>query len=182
MKKAMCLAAAVLPALLFSAASGQGFQDELLDRLAGDWVMRGTIAGQEVTHDIRAEWVLEHNYIRFHEVSRERTESGTPEYEAMVFFSGNPKGDGYACLWLDSTGWEGLDAGAIGHAKPEKDRLAFVFELPDGGRIYNTFQYVRESDHWRCTIDLEDEEGRRPFARVKMHRENPGKMEEGRAR
>ena len=173
MKKAFYFVLAFLPALLSVAASGQGFQDELLDRLKGDWVMKGTIAGQEVTHDVRAEWVLEHNYIRFHEVSRERTETGAPEYEAMVFFSGDPDHEGYACLWLDSTGWEGLDASAIGHAEPEKDRLAFVFELPDGGRIYNTFQYVIESDSWRCTIDLEDDNGRRPFARVVMTRKDP---------
>ena len=80
MKKALYPVIAFLAALLSVAVSGQGFQDELLDRLAGDWVMKGTIAGQEVTHDVRAEWVLGHNYIRFHEVSRERTETGVPEY------------------------------------------------------------------------------------------------------
>jgi hypothetical protein len=32
-------------------------QDPLLDHLVGTWVLRGTIAGKETTHDIVAQWV-----------------------------------------------------------------------------------------------------------------------------
>ena len=50
-------------------AEEPGFQDALLDHFAGKWVLQGTIAGGEVTHDITAEWVVGHQYLRFHEVS-----------------------------------------------------------------------------------------------------------------
>jgi len=174
MMRRICLTAIVLLMVPLSAvAQQQGIRDGLLDRLAGDWVMTGTIAGAAVTHDIKSEWVLEHNYIRFHEVSRERTESGSPQYEAIVFIGRHPQFDGYACLWLDSTGWEGLDGRVIGHAKPEKDRLAFVFELVDGGKIHNTLMHRQESDTWDWHIDLEDESGRREFARVELTRKRP---------
>ena len=31
---------------------------DLLDHLAGQWVLQGTIAGKQTTHDVQAEWVL----------------------------------------------------------------------------------------------------------------------------
>src|SRR5579872_4632366 len=34
------------------------FHDPLLDHLAGNWVLQGTIAGKETTHDVEAAWVL----------------------------------------------------------------------------------------------------------------------------
>ena len=52
--------------------------DPLLDRLIGTWVLRGTIAGQETVHDMTCRWVLGAEYVEIHEVSREKTPSGTP--------------------------------------------------------------------------------------------------------
>ncbi len=51
--------------------------------------MRGTIARRSVVHDVEADWVLAHHYIRIHEVSREKNTEGQPEYEAMVFIGWN---------------------------------------------------------------------------------------------
>ena len=42
----------------------------LLDHLAGKWLMQGSVGKQPVTHEFEAEWVLQHHYLRFHEVSR----------------------------------------------------------------------------------------------------------------
>jgi hypothetical protein len=55
------------------------FEDELLDRLVGEWVMRGQIAGNEIVHDLSVEWILANHYIQIKEVSRERNENGDPE-------------------------------------------------------------------------------------------------------
>jgi len=45
--------------LLSSSVSAQALHDRgtPLDKLAGRWVMSGTIAGQEIVHDLAAEWV-----------------------------------------------------------------------------------------------------------------------------
>jgi hypothetical protein len=43
----------------------------LLDHLVGKWVLQGSIAGQDIIHDVNAEWVLEHHYVRIQEVSRQ---------------------------------------------------------------------------------------------------------------
>ena len=58
MKAAFSFIAIVLLISLPAAALGQGFQDELLERLAGNWIMEGIIAGTETTHDIEVKWVL----------------------------------------------------------------------------------------------------------------------------
>ena len=60
---------------------------QLLNRLAGDWVLEGILGGKQVTHDVTAEWILNHEYLRLHEVSRDRTKSGDATYEAIILFS-----------------------------------------------------------------------------------------------
>src|SRR5688572_4577920 len=45
--------------------------DSLFDRLVGNWVLRGTIAGQQTTHDVTFQWMLGRAYkysatTRFH--------------------------------------------------------------------------------------------------------------------
>ena len=59
--------------------------DSLLDRMTGHWVLRGTIDGRATTHDVVAEWVLGREYVRLHEVARERSPTGAPAYEAIVY-------------------------------------------------------------------------------------------------
>jgi len=77
----------ILVVLTSSPVSAQQttFQDTLLDHFIGNWVLQGTIEGKETTHDVVAEWVLGHQYVQFHEVSREKKSRGEPAYEATVF-------------------------------------------------------------------------------------------------
>ena len=76
----------------------------LLDHLAGKWVLQGTVGKQALTHDLDAEWVLQHHYLRFDEVSREKNDKGQPQYEATVFVAWNEKTKQYSCVWLDMYG------------------------------------------------------------------------------
>ena len=77
--------------------------DSVFDRLAGRWVLRGTIARQQTTHDVTFQWLLGREYLQMHEVSREKDPTGGPAYEAVVLFARDPKTGEYACLWLDNT-------------------------------------------------------------------------------
>jgi hypothetical protein len=147
------------------------YRNALLDRLVGHWVLRGTIAGQTTTHDVAAEWVLGHQYVRVHEVSREKDGHGQPQYEALVFLGVDPADStGVACLWLDNTGASGLDAGSIGHAPAGADALAFRFATPDGGVFHTTFAYRAASDTWAWRMDAETEGALQSFARVTLMR------------
>jgi hypothetical protein len=147
-----------------------GFQDPLLDRFIGTWVLEGMIAGGDVVHDVTAEWVTGHQYLRLTELSREREDDGTRAYEAIVLIGWDAEHERYACLWLDSTGGGGLVNGIIGYAAPDGDPLAFRFDLGDESLFHTTFTSVRERDVWELHMDSERGGEFRPFARATMTR------------
>jgi hypothetical protein len=139
----------------------------LFDRLAGRWVLQGTIAGKQTTYDVDAELVLNGEHIRMYEVSREKTAADTPAYEAIVLVGWDDNAGEYRCLWLDSTAPAGLVADAIASATPEPDRIPFVFRI--GCDVFRTtFIYEQAADSWRWTMDADDHGALRPFARVTL--------------
>ena len=97
MKSTIAIFALVLASL--SAAGQQPtLASPLLDHLAGHWVLRGNIAGKQTTHDVDAEWVIQHQYLRLHEVSQEQDAKGQPQYEAMIFNGWNQTPKTYTCV------------------------------------------------------------------------------------
>ena len=154
-----------------AAAEQQGVQDKLLDHMSGNWVMRGTIGGAQVTHDLVAEWVLGHQYMRFHEVAREVDDEGVPAYESIVFIGWNEALGRYTCLWLDVTGSGAQFPEHTGYAEPAAEELAFVFDTGDDSAIHTTFTYDRESDMWHWLIEIERSAKHSTFARVSLTRQ-----------
>ena len=144
------------------------FQDSLLEHMVGKWVLQGTIAGKETTHDIVAEWVLGHQYMQFHETSHEKNAVGEAAYEAIVFIGWDQPSSQYSCLWLDVTGGGGLSAQAIGYAKPNGDEIAFLFKGSDGSAFHTTFIYSRRTNSWHWLMDGEENGKLQPFARVEL--------------
>ena len=167
------LAVAIMFCSLAGTSAGQppAFTDPLLDRLAGTWVLRGEIARRATTHDVTAEWVLGHQYLRLHEVSRETDAKKQPAYEAIVFIGWDPPSGQHTCLWLDSTGSWGLSGSAIGHARKSGDTLPFVFKDEGGNASFNnTFAYDKTSDSWTWLMDNVEKGKPAPFGRVKLTR------------
>jgi hypothetical protein len=159
----------VAPAAVSQAAP---VNDPLLERLAGTWVLRGTIAGQATTHDIVSEWVLGHEYLQIHELSREKDDKGKARYEAIVLIGWDAAAAEYQCLWLDSTGGGGLSAQAIGRAKRSGDAIPFLFKEPDGSISFNnTFSYDKGSDSWTWQMDNVRDGKAVPFGRVRLTRQ-----------
>lgn len=139
----------------------------LLDRLAGKWMLQGTVGKQPVTHDLEAEWVLQHHYLRFREVSRDKNEKGEAQYEATVFVGWNEKTKQYACVWLDVYG--GATAESIGLATPKDNELAFVFTGEHGDTTFtNTFIYDPKTNSWENRLDNVVKGEAKPFARFKL--------------
>ena len=126
---------------------------QLLNHLAGRWVMGGTIDGKQTTHDVDADWVLNREYIRLHEVSREKDAHAGPEYEAIVFLSWDAKRDEYSCLWMDNTAGGALSSEGIAHGKPAAGEIRLVFIIKGKESLHTTFRYDGRADSWRLTID-----------------------------
>jgi hypothetical protein len=160
---------AAIVLVAFSASAQQPtLQDPLLDHLIGNWVLQGTIAGKDTTHDVVSEWVLGHEYVRLHEVSREKNAKGQAAYEAIVFIGWDQSSSRYACLWLDSTGGGGLSAQAIAYAKRSGDEIPFLFKGQDGSIFHTTFAYSKGTDTWQWLMDGEEGGKLQPFARVRL--------------
>jgi hypothetical protein len=164
------LVAILMSALGHAQALATNSPDDLLDHLKGRWVLQGMIAGKQTTHDVEADWVLKQEYLRLHEVSREKDAKGDPAYEAIVFVAWDDKAQEYACLWLDSTAGGGLTAQGIAHGKRSRDSIPFLFTLSPSDSIRNTFVYDRNTDTWKWQIDTETNGKTERFADVTLSR------------
>ena len=143
---------------------------QLLDHLAGDWILTGTIAGKQTTHDVQAAWVLRREYLQIHEVSREKNANGEPAYEAIILVSWDPKANQYACLWMDSTAGGVLTSPVTCRATPAADSIPFVFTLSPKELLHTTFTYRNATDQWQWTIDDETNGKTERFADLELSR------------
>ena len=160
-------AAAVWMSLAGAASAQQPtLYDDLLDRLVGRWILTGTIAGRETTHDVTAEWALNHQFVAVHEASRERDADGRPAYQATAYVGWHDAKKRYVCYWLDAFG--GGFAGA-GYAEPRPNELPFVFGEA-GERFHNTFVFDPAARAWQWRMDNEHQGALAPFARVRLTR------------
>jgi len=142
--------------------------DSLLNKLAGKWVLTGTIEGQKTIHDVDAKRVLNGQYVQIKEVSREKDEKGNPLYDAVVYICWQEAKKQYFCLWLDNTSNEGISNQVIGRAKQNGDKIEMLFKFSDANQFQTTFIYDREADTWQWLMDGEENGKLQPFARVKL--------------
>jgi hypothetical protein len=166
--RSILVAAAIAGTASLAPAQTSRPPGELLERLAGRWVLAGTIEGKATTHDVTASSVLNGLYVQLHEVSRDRDAQGRPAYEAIVYLTWEVGRGEYSCLWLDSTSNAGLSNGVTCRAKPSGDELRLLFRYPDGTTFHTTFAYNRTTDTWRWNLDGEQKGQLVPFARMTM--------------
>ena len=145
-------------------------RDSVFERLIGGWVLRGTIAHQQTTHDVTFAWMLGREYVQMHEVSRERAPNGSPAYEAVVLFGRDPRTGEYGCLWMDNTAASAFDPAGIGRGSVVGDSLPFLFRYTATDAFHTTFVYDRAADSWQWHMDNDSAGVRRPFARVTLTR------------
>jgi hypothetical protein len=169
MRSALILALGV--ACAPASAFGQGLNpDSLFAHMVGRWVLRGTIARQQTVHDVTFEWLLGREYVQMREVSRERSPSGTPAYEAVVLFGREPKTGAYAALWLDNTAQAAFPPEGTGRGSVAGDSVSFLFQYTATTSFHTTFVYDRARDTWQWHMDNDSSGVRTPFARVRLTR------------
>ncbi len=145
--------------------------DSVLDKLEGQWVMTGTVGNEEVTHDVYVDRILKRQYVRIHELSREKAVDGEPAYEAWIHIAWDKENAEYVVMWLDNTATTNFAPEGVGHGKPDGDRILFVWKSADGSGIHNIFKYDRASETWTWEIDNVDKSKKAsPFARLSLKR------------
>src|SRR3954447_15321599 len=116
------------PALGQEPADGRNriFRDELLDKLVGTWKLTGKMTGRTVENSVRAEWVLNHQFLLVH-----MKDVAVPAaYEAMVYIGYDNASERYVVHWLDNFG--GRFSETLGYGTRFGNSIKFVFEYPDG--------------------------------------------------
>lgn len=139
---------AVVPSIAQNAPASM----KLLDHLAGRWVMTGRLGTKAIKHDVNVQWILNREYIQFHEISRDKAANGVPVYEAIVYINKNAHTNQYTCLWLDSTA-AAPEFQPIGHAVQVGNSLPFIITVSAQDAIHTTFSYDASKGRWHLTID-----------------------------
>src|SRR5579862_6314841 len=101
------------------------FQDNVLDQMTGDWKLTGTIRGQKAEHAISVEWVLNHQFLKIHEIDT-RDRSAANWYEALVLLGQDNVSERYVIHWNDVYG--GRYSETLGYATRSGNRIEFLFE------------------------------------------------------
>ncbi|HEY6971813.1 MAG TPA: DUF1579 family protein [Candidatus Angelobacter sp.] len=143
-------------------------QDSLLDSLVGKWVLTGTVGNTPTTHDVEIRWVLNHQFVQIHEVSREKRagSQAEPQYEAIVLLGWDANKKQYVVYWTDVYGG---GFSVRGYAAKMTSSIPIVFKSDDGN-FYNTMDYDQSAGTWRWTMDNEKNGVKEPFARLTLKR------------
>jgi hypothetical protein len=131
------------------------FQDQLLDKLAGHWQLTGAIMGRPANHSVDAEWVLNHQFLRIHELGP--SANGQSSYEALVFVGYDHTSERYVAHWIDIFG--GRTSETLGYGKRMDQSIVFVFEYPDGP-FHTTFRWDAQSGTWNWLMQTKDKTGK----------------------
>jgi len=129
------------------------FHDDLLDNLAGDWKLTRTIKGRLTVNSVRAQWVLDHQFLLVHM----KDVSEPSNYEAMVYIGYDNTSERYVAHWIDVFG--GRFSETLGYGKRAGNSIKFVFEYPDGP-FNNTFTWYPETKLWISLMEQKDATGK----------------------
>jgi hypothetical protein len=147
---------ALVPARSRAQTPGE-WRDDLVDHMAGTWKTDGQIMGRDAHHEVQAEWVLNHQFLRIHE----KTDVGAPaseqRYEAVWYLGYDPVSDRYVLHLLDGFGARYSET--LGYGTRDGNAILFVFEYPDGP-FHTTFRWSPEKESWQWLMEQKDKNGK----------------------
>ncbi len=147
------------------------WKDDLVDHMAGAWTVTGPIMSRDAHHDVQAEWVLNHQFLRIHE----KTAAGAPVserlYQAIWFLGYDAVSERYVLHLLDVFG--GRYSETLGYGARDGNAIRFVFEYPDGP-FHTTYRWSPETGAWQWLLEQKDKDGKwTQFADFKLTRAAP---------
>jgi hypothetical protein len=151
------LVAASLPGTVRAEGPPDGpkkiFKDDFIENLTGDWKLTRKIRNTEVTNTVKAEWVLNHQFLQVHM----KDVAEPPAYEALVLIGYSHADKQYVAHWCDNYGGR---FSAIGYGKRSGDSIEFAFEYREG-LFYNKFTWDAKVKGWTFRMESEEKDGKR---------------------
>jgi hypothetical protein len=130
-------------------------QDDLLDKMVGEWRLSGKFEGQPMNHSVRARWVLNHQFIEIHEKDLDQPKGNEVGYEAIVYVGYEATRQRYVAHWLDVFG-DGSPT--LGYGKRTGSALQFDFGYP-GQPWLTTFRWNGATNTWQWLMQTKTKQG-----------------------
>ncbi|MGA7918283.1 MAG: DUF1579 family protein [Candidatus Acidiferrales bacterium] len=147
------VAIAILVSGPSAAQSPPEWRDTLIDHMAGTWKLEGQVMGRDAHHDVKAEWVLHHQFLRIHEKTSADAPKSEEAYEAIWFLGYDPVSERYLLHLMDVFGARFSET--LGYGGRDGNELHFVFEYPDGP-FHTTYRWNPEKNTWEWLMEQKD--------------------------
>ena len=149
-----------------SAQVPQDWRDPLVDHLSGTWKVEGNVMGREAHHELQAEWVLNHQFLRMHEKTAASAAKDEHAYEAWWFLGYDAVSERYVLHLMDIFGARYSES--LGYGTREGNEIRFVFEYPDGP-FHTTYRWIPGSGTWEWLMEQKRGDGKwSSFADLKL--------------
>ncbi len=144
------------------------WKDELVDHLSGNWRMEGQVVGRDAHHELKAEWVLNHQFLRLQEKTTANAPKAEQPYEATWFLGYDAVSERNVLHLMDVFGTRYSET--LGYGVRQGNDIRFVFEYPDGP-FHTTFRWHSDSGTWEWLMEQKDKGGKwTTFADFKLTR------------
>jgi len=78
--------------------------DGLISNLAGSWKLGGKVGSNEAHHDVEADWVLNHQFLRIKETTSANAPAGERRYDSIWYLGYDPISERYVLHLMDTFG------------------------------------------------------------------------------
>ena len=159
----------ILVALAFAPAFAQTAPEwELIDHLAGSWKIEGDVVGKPAHHDVQADWVFKHQFLRITEKTSASAPATENPYDAIWYLGYDAVSERYVMHLIDTFG--GRFSETLGYGVREGNQIKFVFEYPDGP-FHNTYVWDPREGTWQWLMEQKGSDGKwKSFAHLKLIR------------
>ena len=157
----------LLPAISLAQSPAE-WRDDLAEHMAGTWKLEGQVMGREAHHEVHADWVMNHQFLRIHEKTADSAPKTERPYEAFWFLGYDPVSERYVLHLMDVFGARYSET--LGYGTRRGNEIRFVFEYPEGP-FHTTYLWNPEKDTWGWLLEQKDQNSKwATFASFKLTR------------
>jgi hypothetical protein len=159
---------ALLLSVPIAAQAPAAWQDDLVRHLAGSWKLEGDVMGNAAHHDVQADWVLNHQFLRIQEKTAANAPATESRYDSIWYLGYDSISERYVLHLMDTFGARFSET--LGYGTRDGNQIRFVFEYPDGP-FHNTYRWNAKENSWQWLMEQKNKDGKWvPFANLKLTR------------
>ena len=159
-------------AALSVVANGQrpaAWHDDFVEHIVGTWKLEGTVMGKPAHHIVKAEWMMNHQFVQIREQTAPDAPDNESRYDSLWYLGYDDVSDRYVLHLIDVFG--GRFSETLGFGTRNGNDLLFIFEYPDGP-FHNRWRWLPASQSWEWHLEQKDKGQWKPFANFKLTRKD----------